>query len=282
MNIQWFPGHMTKALRELESNLKKVDAVIYVLDARAPLSTLNPEISKIVSNKPIIYVLNKADMADRVQTEKWVKYMSKFGIAMAIEATKGNIKKLITDAIKKSLSDKINKNKQKGFNVTLRACVVGVPNTGKSTLINVLARAVLSKTGNIAGVTRSASWRKIEDGLELMDTAGTLWPKFDDQEIANNLAFIGSVSDNVVDISSLALSLIKKLKKIAPSELQKRYKIEDIKKDDLVIFEEICKTRGFLFKKNEFDYERCGRAIIDDFRKCRIGKITLDRIEDLV
>lgn len=281
MAIQWFPGHMTKALRELAQNLKKVDAVLYVLDARAPISTLNPELSKMVSEKPIIYILSKADMADPDQTKKWLDYFNKMGNkALAIDSTKSNTKKIIISAIKEVLSPKIEKNRQKGFNATLRVCVIGVPNTGKSTLINTLAQEVVTKTGNIVGVTRSIAWRKIENWLEVMDTAGTLWPKFEDEQVANKLAFIGSISDNVLDTTEVAIDLLELLKNIVPKSLTERYTIPDIALDNITLLEDICKKRGYIFRGGEIDYERGGKAILDDFRKTRIGKITLDRFED--
>lgn len=280
MNIQWFPGHMTKALRELSTIIGKVDAVLYVLDARAPFSCLNPEIGEIVKNKPIIYVLNKADMADRILTEKWLKFFqSKSGFAISTNSTRSTEKKTIVQAIKTALSAKIAKQREKGFSISLRVCVVGVPNTGKSTLINTLASSSLAKTGNIPGVTRSAEWKKIENGMEMLDNAGTLWPKFENKEIAKNLAFIGSISDNVVDNVEVAFALVEKLVEIAPTMLENRYDLHGVfGKETLAIFEEICKNRGFVLKKGEFDYERCAKSIIDDFRKCRIGRITLDRI----
>ena len=281
VTINWFPGHMNKALNELASMIKKVDAVIYVLDARAPRSSFNPEIYKIVQNKPIIYVLNKSDMADSIETKKWVEfYKTKGKLALSTNSTNSLIRKEIIKAIKQSLSEKLTKNQEKGINVTLRLCVVGVPNTGKSTLINTIASNKLSKTGNIAGVTRSLSWRKVDENLELLDNPGTLWPKFSSNTIAENLAFIGSISDNVVDISDLAFALINKLKMIAPKELKDRYNLNTLDGETLEIYEEICKNRGFLFKKGDYDYERCGKAIIDDFRKARIGKITLERVTD--
>ncbi len=277
MKIQWFPGHMTKALRDLEENIKKVDVVIYVLDARAPLSCINPEITKIVSRKPIIYILNKADMANRIQTAKWEKYLSKDNnIALSLDATKSSTKQHISEAIKSCLHEKIEKQKEKGFSYTLRACVVGVPNTGKSTLINSVASDKLSKTGNIAGVTRSSAWRKVDEHIELLDNPGTLWPRLDNEITACNLAFIGSISDLVLDTTDLAFALIEKLIKIAPNELKQRYLLDSLDYETITIYEKICKKRGFIFKRGEFDYERCGKAILDDFRKGRIGKITLD------
>lgn len=216
-------------------------------------------------------------MANNVETEKWIKYFSKDNnIAIATNSIRNSTKTVVVSEIRKCLKDKIQKNKLKGFSSVLRVCVVGVPNTGKSTLINTLANATLSKTGNIAGVTRTAVWRKVENGIELMDNAGTLWPKLEDDNISLNLAFIGSISDNVLDTTELAFSLIEKLKIIDPKDLKERYQLDSLDKETLEIIENICKTRGFIFKKNEFDYERCGKAIIDDFRKCRIGKITLD------
>lgn len=281
MDIQWFPGHMTKALRELSAIISKVDAVLYVLDARAPFSCLNPEIGNIVKNKPIIYVLNKSDMADRVMTERWLKFFeSKSGFAISTNSTKSIERKTIIQAIRKALSEKIERQKEKGFSVSLRVCVVGVPNTGKSTLINTLATSSLAKTGNLPGVTRSLEWKKIENGLEMLDNAGTLWPKIEDEKIAKNLAFIGSISDNVLDSTEIAFALLEKIVEIAPKLLEKRYEIQNVSiKETLLIFEEICKYRGFILKKGEFDYERCAKSIIDDFRKCRIGRITLDEIK---
>ena len=282
LNINWFPGHMKKNLRELESSLKIIDAVICVLDARAPFSCINPELEKLFQNKKIIYCLNKIDMADKSMTDEWLKYFkSKNKVALAIDATKSMCKNAILNAINDATREKQDKQKTKGIVSKIRVAIVGVPNTGKSTLLNTLAGGYVSKTGNIAGVTRSSAWIKLKNNIELMDNAGTLYPKLSNKFVAMNLAFLGSVNDVVVDLNALAKILIERLQKIAPEKLIARYELDSLITDAEEVVFEIGKKRGFLLRGDKVDIDRTCLAIIDDFRKCRIGKITLENPKDI-
>ena len=282
MEIQWFPGHMKKNLRELESSLKIIDAVICVLDARAPFSCINPELEKLFQNKKIIYCLNKIDMADKFVTDEWIKYFrSKNKVALAIDATKSACKNLLLSAINEATKEKQEKQKAKGIVSKIRVAIVGVPNTGKSTLLNTLAGNYVSKTGNIAGVTRSSAWIKLKNNIELMDNAGTLYPKLSNKFVAMNLAFLGSINDVVVDSDELAGLMIERLQKIASQKFFERYEIDNTLTNVDEIINAIGKKRGFLLKGDKVDYDRTCLAIIDDFRKCRIGKITLENPKDI-
>ncbi len=282
ININWFPGHMKKNIRELESSLKIIDAVICVLDARAPFSCINPELEKLFQNKKIIYCLNKIDMADKAVTDEWIKYFrSKNKVALAIDATKSACKNLLLSAINEATKEKQEKQKARGIVSKIRVAIVGVPNTGKSTLLNTLAGNYVSKTGNIAGVTRSSAWIKLKNNIELMDNAGTLYPKLSNKFVAMNLAFLGSINDVVVDLNELAGLMVERLQKIASQKFFERYEIDNTLTNVDEIINAIGKKRGFLLKGDKVDYDRTCLAIIDDFRKCRIGRITLENPKDI-
>ena len=277
-NINWFPGHMRKSLNELQASLKNIDAVICVLDARAPYSCINPELEKICSGKNIVYAINKIDLADSTITKLWEQYFKEKGkTVLRIDATKNSCKSAVINAINIATKSKQEKMKSRGFLMKIRVAIVGVPNTGKSTLLNTLAGGYLSKTGNIAGVTRSSSWIKLDKWLELMDNAGTLVPKFSDTFVAENLAILGSVGERATDYESLAIIVAERLKVIAKDKLSSRYEIEICDKDsgeDIV--QKIAKARGFILKGGEIDKQRASTALVDDFRKTRIGKISLE------
>lgn len=277
-NINWFPGHMRKSLNELQASLKNIDAVICVLDARAPYSCINPELEKICSGKNIIYAINKIDLADSTITKLWEQYFKEKGkTVLRIDATKNSCKSAVINAINIATKSKQEKMKSRGFLMKIRVAIVGVPNTGKSTLLNTLAGGYLSKTGNIAGVTRSSSWIKLDKWLELMDNAGTLVPKFSDTFVAENLAILGSIGERATDYESLAIIVAERLKVIAKDKLSSRYEIEICDKDsgeDIV--QKIAKARGFILKGGEIDKQRASTALVDDFRKTRIGKISLE------
>lgn len=278
MRIQWFPGHMSKALKVLEEQLQVVDVVIYVLDARAPTSCLNPEFRKRISKKPVIYVLNKCDL---INSDKALKFKKQFttenSSCVILNSLATQSAKVLIPEIEKLSQDKIEKYAQKGVNVCVRAVVIGVPNCGKSTLINNLCGKYKAQTGNRAGVTRGKQWVKVNNNVEVLDMPGTLWPSFEDDKIAHNLAYIGSIRDEVIDKTELCYDFIKDLKAIDQSCLENRYNIKIEPDDEIInIFEKICSSRKFILKKNEFDYDRCAISIIDDFRKGKLGKICLE------
>ncbi len=278
MVIQWFPGHMTKALRSIEKELKVVDVVIYALDSRAPYSCQNPKLNKVIGDKKIIYVLNKSDLVDENQLKVWLKYFTTDNsVAVSLNSTVSNSGKVIVNLIKKIMQPKVDAYKAKNINKVIRAMVVGVPNSGKSTLVNNLCGKARAMTGNRPGVTKGKQWLTIESGIEVLDMPGTLWPSFDDDNVAKNLAYIGSIKDDVLDINDLAFNLIADFRQTQHKALCQRYSIEIQDQDETIdIFEKICFARKCVLKGNEPDWDRCARLIIDDFRKGKFGKIILD------
>ena len=283
MTIQWFPGHMIKALRMMEENVKIVDAIGYVLDARAPASCLNPSFNKIVGNKPCLFILNKCDLADPAKIDKWSEYFQANKLAyVKVTATASADASKIANGFAQITADLRAKYKAKGIFKPVRCLIIGVPNCGKSTLINCLSgrRAVI--TGDKPGVTKGKQWVRLANGLELLDTPGTLWPKFDDEQAAARLCFIGSIKDDVVDLYEVSNMLINELLVQYPHMLSERFKIDVCNKSSVEIFEQIAVKRGFLLRGGEIDYERCSKAILDDFRKGKIGSITLDLPEEII
>lgn len=274
--INWFPGHMAKATRMMEDSLKLVDGVIMVLDARAPNATMNNKLGKLFQNKKVLYVINKSDLVEEKDVTLTLKSFRERGLtAVAISAMNKRSISLLYDRIFSLLKEKVERNKLKGVFKPMRVMVAGVPNTGKSTIINALCGGKKTVTGNKAGVTKGKQWVRLND-LELLDTPGTMPPNLENQTYARHLAYIGSVNDVILDFSDLAYELLKELKEKYPDKLKEKYKIENLEVSDLEIFNAICVSRGFLLKGGEFDYERCANAVIDDFRKGRIGKIILD------
>ena len=277
MNIQWFPGHMTKALRMMEENVKIVDAIGYVLDARAPASCFNPSFQKIVGNKPCVFILNKCDLADPIKVDAWCKFFRESGspfvkVTATASAEAGKISKAFADIT----ADLREKHKAKGIFKPIRCLIIGVPNCGKSTIINCLSGRKAVITGDKPGVTKGKQWVRLQSGLELLDTPGTLWPKFDDDKVASRLCFIGSIKDDVVDLCEVAYMLIEQLVELYPNCIEQRFKVAVEGKKATEIFDEIAEKRGFLLRGGEIDSERCAKAILDDFRKGKIGKITFD------
>lgn len=278
-NINWYPGHMTKSIRMIEENIKLIDALVYVLDARAPLSCINPDFDRYVSRLPVIFVLNKSDLADPVMTDLWKKRLTgDRRIAIAADSTVSKSSNAILTLIKSLCGDKISKYSARGVKATIKVMVLGVPNTGKSTLINNFIGKAKAVTGNKAGVTRGKQWFKVNDYIEVLDTPGTLYPKFEKQSVARKLAFLGCIKDEVVDSLELAKELVSVLAVVKPSALKDRYGIDCCEEND--ILEQVAKARGFMLKGGVCDIERASIAVIDDFRKGRMGKITLDVIED--
>ncbi len=279
MDIQWYPGHMTKARRQLLSKLKMVDMVIEVLDARAPKSSLNPDFDDVFAGKTRFYILNKADLADENITKNWLKFFKENGIsAVAFSALKGNTQQL-KNSIVACADDILQKYRNKGMNKTLRCMVAGIPNVGKSAILNRLSGEKKLKEGNKPGVTRSLQWAKIDQYLEIMDTPGLLWPKFQDQRIGAVVALIGSVKLDILDEESLAFYLIGLLKETAPRLLKERYQLSDLDKGDFEILEEICKMRGFLLKGGVYDTERGAKTILDEFKNGKLGRLSLEKPE---
>lgn len=284
MLIQWFPGHMTKSLRMMQEQSKVCDVFVYVLDARAPFSSLNPQFINLIGDKPIIYVINKSDMAESSATDRWVKYFSQFenSRVMTLNATQSKAGNKIVELMNDMLSDRLNSNKEKGINFIFRAMVLGVPNCGKSTIINNLCGKARAITGDKAGVTRSKQWVKLSKTLEMMDSPGTLWPSFKEERVAKNLAYIGSIKGDILDIERLAMHFIEDIIRINKTAFINRYQIVDIDElSTLEIFEFIAKRRGCIFKKDDYDYTRCANLIFNDYRKGLLGKITLEQVNDI-
>jgi len=278
MVIQWYPGHMDKALREMKNNAKLVDAILYVLDARAPFSCLNPKFDSIIGEKPVVMILNKADLIEKCDLTRFEQYFKSKNIpSVALNSTITNATKPIIESASVLLRDKVKRFKNKGVNIPLRLMVIGVPNSGKSTLINNVCGNKKAITGDRPGVTRSNQWVKISNGFELLDTPGTLWPAFDNPQVARNLAYIGSIKDDVLDVEELAFAFINDLREKYFDALRDRYNLKiDNTAETLEIFDEICRNRGFILRGGEIDYNRGARAILDDFRKGRIGKLVLN------
>ena len=278
MNLQWFPGHMAKTRRLMGESLKIVDIVAELVDSRLPLSSRNPEIDKIVGNKPRILILNKADMADEKATEAWRKYFEKQGmVVISVNSLNGKGLEKISKALDIALAEKKERDKNRGINRSVKMMVCGIPNVGKSSLINKIAGRAGAKTGDRPGVTKAQQWIRLKDGIELLDMPGVLWPKFDSEEVALRLAFTGAIRDEIIDVEELACVLLGFLKDNYPEALCARYKLETLEgKQNFEIMEDICKKRGFLLGKGEFDYFRCANIVLDEFRDCKIGKITLE------
>ena len=276
--IQWFPGHMTKAMREMEKKRDLCDGVICVLDARAPIATVNKNLQKIFGAKPVLYVLNKADLAD-AKADGFLKLFEKKG-KYCVKCNSVNVasKRLLLQKLNAITEEKRTRAEAKGLNRTFRFMVAGIPNTGKSTLVNLISGQKRAKTGDKAGVTRDVRWLKC-GGFDLLDTPGTMPPAFDDQYHAKHLAYIGSINDDILDMDDIALELLGELALSYPQFLTERYAITEFD-NKLAMYEQVCKKRGFIFRGGEFDYERGAKAIVDDFRKGRTGKICLENPAD--
>ncbi|MCQ2409442.1 MAG: ribosome biogenesis GTPase YlqF [Clostridia bacterium] len=276
MNIQWFPGHMTKAIRMMEDNLKLVDALIYVIDARAVYSCDNPLFNRLLTGKKVLYVFNKCDLVDPQDLDKWCSRFKEEGktYVKAI-GTSGDCSQIVK-GLREVCRDKIEKYASKGANISVRAMVVGVPNSGKSTIINAMCKKAKAVTGDRPGVTRGKQWLSI-DGIDFLDTPGTLWGKFEDQKVAHHLAYIGSIRDDILDETELAYDFIDEVKELYPDAFNSRYSLSGNSSSSIEIFDEICMTRGFKIKGNQPDYERCAKMIIDEFRKGKLGKLMLEK-----
>ncbi len=278
--IQWFPGHMAKTRRLIAANLSLVDAVVEIVDARAPLSSRNPEMDHMTKNKPRLVLLNKSDLADERTTQQWINYFRQNGSeALAVDCKSGKGLKSILPAIKnnvlKELMDKRAKNGMTG--AAVRLMIVGIPNVGKSSLINKLAGSKRAKVEDRPGVTRTKQWVKLDNNTELLDMPGVLWPKFEDQDVAVRLAFTGAISDDILDIETLAMKLLAYLAENYPNSLKERYKIELSDEDTgLALLEKVGKKRGMMISGGEINTERAAITVIDEFRSGKLGRITLE------
>ncbi len=281
MHFQWYPGHMTKAKRMMQENIKLIDLIIELVDARIPLSSRNPDIDELGKNKARLILLNKSDLAEERWNDAWIDYFEKKGyFAVKINSRKSGGMKSIQDVIQKACKEKTERDRKKGIlNRPVRAMVVGIPNVGKSTFINTLAGKACAKTGNKPGVTKGKQWIRLNKNVELLDTPGILWPKFEDQTVGLRLGFIGSIKDEILQTEELAAELTQFLTKHYPGVLAGKYAIEE-SQDGFENLRGIAESRHCLLRGNEFDLEKASRLMLDDFRNGRIERITLEYPED--
>lgn len=282
MNIQWYPGHMTKAKRAMKEDIKLIDLVIELVDARVPLGSRNPDIDELAKGKGRMVLLNKADLADERQNEAWMAYFKQKGLhVVKVNARSGMGLKQITPLVQEACREKLERDRKRGIlNRPVRTMVVGIPNVGKSTFINSFAGKACTKTGNKPGVTKGNQWIRLNKTLELLDTPGILWPKFEDQQVGLHLAFIGSINDEIIDKEELALELIRRLQKRYPASLAERYGLEQEIEDPYESLKQIAQIRGCLLKGNELDTKKAANLLLDDFRSGKLGRITLETPED--
>lgn len=277
MNVQWYPGHMTKAKRQMQEDIKLIDLIIELVDARVPLSSRNPDIDELGKNKARMILLNKADLADERQNRAWMEYFKEKGIyAVSIDSRNKGSMKDVSAAITEACKEKTERDRRRGIkNRPVRAMVAGIPNVGKSTFINTFAGKACAKTGNKPGVTKGKQWIRLNKNVELLDTPGILWPKFDDQMVGLRLALIGSIKDEILNIDELSLELIELLQQHYPGMLKERYDIDEAQ-DKVKVLEAIAVSRNCMKKGSEIDYSKAAALVIDDFRSGRIGRITLE------
>lgn len=280
-NIQWFPGHMTKTKRKIQSSLKLVDAVAEIIDARIPISSRNPDLAQIIQSKPRLVLLNKCDMANQTATKMWIEHFKRQGItAIAIDCKSGRGLNQFAPAVNKVLAQRLEKLKSKGMiNPMLRIMIVGIPNVGKSSFINRIAKQNRAKVEDRPGVTRGNQWYTIAKNLEMLDTPGILWPKFDDKIVGEHLAFTGAVKDQILDIELLAVRLLDFLKKLKPKDFIERFKLEDADIENIEsyeLLELIGKKRGMLVSGGEVNTERAAIMLLDEFRAAKLGRITVE------
>ncbi|CAN7432005.1 ribosome biogenesis GTPase YlqF [Rossellomorea sp. LjRoot5] len=280
MTIQWFPGHMAKARRQVTEKLKLVDIVIELVDARIPLSSRNPMIEEIIGQKPRLVLLNKADMADTNRTNQWIAYFKEQGItALAVNAQAGKGLQVIVQAAKEILKDKFDRMKSRGMRPrAIRAMIVGIPNVGKSTLINRLAKKNIAKTGNTPGVTKAQQWIKVGKELELLDTPGILWPKFEDPKVGYKLALTGAIKDTILNLQDIAVYGLRFLAEYYPERLEERYGLEELSEEVVDSFDKIGAKRGCLMTGGEVNYDKTSEIIVRDIRNVQLGPMTFDFI----
>lgn len=277
VNVQWYPGHMTKAKRQMQEDIKLIDLIIELVDARVPLSSRNPDIDEIGKNKARLILLNKADLADEVQNEAWKAYFQEKGFyVVKVDSRNGAGMKVVQNVIQEACKEKTERDRKRGIkNRPIRAMVAGIPNVGKSTFINTFAGKACAKTGNKPGVTKGKQWIRLNKNVELLDTPGILWPKFEDQKVGKRLAFIGSVKDEILNMEELALELISYLCQNYPGALAKRYNITE-EGQPVELLGEIARVRGCLKKGEELDYTKATGILFEEFRSGKIGRITLE------
>ncbi len=278
MNIQWYPGHMTKAKRMMQEDIKLIDIVIELLDARVPFASRNPDIDSLANNKFRLVLLNKCDLADEAVTARWEAYFKEKGImVVTINARDGQGMKAITAKVQEACKEKTERDRRRGImNRPIRAMIAGIPNVGKSTFINSYARKACTKVGNKPGVTKGKQWIRINKNVELLDTPGILWPKFEDELVGEHLAFIGSINDEILQKTELACKLITFLKEQYPGILEKRYQLQE-DSEASAILGEIAEKRGCLLKGKELDYEKAAGIILEEFRNGKLGRISVEQ-----
>lgn len=277
MHFQWYPGHMTKAKRAMQEDIKLIDVIVELVDARVPKSSKNPDIDALANGKSRILLLNKSDMADPDETASWKAYYEKQGFfVQAVNSTKRNELKIVNQLIQKACKEKIERDRKRGIlNRPIRAMIVGIPNVGKSTFINSFAGKACTKTGNKPGVTKGKQWIRINKQVELLDTPGILWPKFEDQTVGLRLAFIGSIKDELLQRVEISLDFIEFIKEAYPGTLQNIYGIDESQESSLVL-KAIGEVRKCIKKGTEIDYEKAAALLLDDFRSNKLGRITLE------
>ncbi|MFJ3387206.1 MULTISPECIES: ribosome biogenesis GTPase YlqF [Lysinibacillus] len=282
MTIQWFPGHMAKARREVTEKLKLVDIIFELIDARLPLSSRNPMIDEVINQKPRLLILNKSDMADEHETRKWVEYFAQRGHkAVAINSLEGKGLQQVTKAAQEILKEKFERMKSRGMKPrAIRAMIVGIPNVGKSTLINRLAKKNIAKTGNTPGVTKAQQWIKVGKELELLDTPGILWPKFEDQEVGFKLALTGAIKDTITNMEDLAVYGLRFLSVHYPARMEERYGFQFIHEDLVDTFDHIGKLRRVFGPGGEIDYDQVAQLVVRDIRGLQLGKLTFDFVDE--
>ena len=274
--INWYPGHMARTRRLLEEQIRRIDLIIEICDARLPYSSRNPDLDRMIGNKRRLLFMNKSDLADPAANNSWVRYFRSLGIDVSLtDASKLRAKETI-GLIDRATKEIVDRALEKGVRKTVRAMIVGIPNVGKSTLINRLYGRSVTQTGDRPGVTRSSQWVRISPYLELLDTPGLLWPRLDDQLSARRLCYIGSVRDEVVDIADLTVHLLEDLCSIVPEKVRERYRIQDTGMKGTDLLDAACAGRGWLLKGAQYDYDRCCSVVLDEFRAGKLGRITLE------
>ena len=284
MNIQWYPGHMTKAKRAMKEDIKLIDLIIELVDARVPLSSRNPDIDELGAGKARMVLLNKSDLADDRLNEQWIRYFSEKGFhVLKVNCKSGAGLKQINATVQEACKEKIERDRRRGIlNRPVRAMVVGIPNVGKSTFINAFAGKACAKTGNKPGVTKGNQWIRLNKTLELLDTPGILWPKFEDQQVGLKLAFTGAINDDILDAQTLATAFINHMMVVNPDCIRKRYNIEfDTIAEPHDVLRQIAEARGFKLKGDEPDLERASKILMDEYRGGKLGRLTLELPEDI-